>query len=173
MVEEEDLWPFLEAYEQATGLELVCTEAGESPDFVCAGADGQEVGVELTAIRRSPADAFSDWIHFRRAQQDSQEALDAIYEALFDKEAKRADHYRRFAGGTILVLQLCGCSLDNLAPLVTEDLQADYQDNGFVEVWLADYTRVEPYGDVKLFGLKPGDMWGRHEPPHAGAKPYG
>ncbi len=173
MVEEEQLRYFLEAYEHAMNESLTCADNGESPDFVCRRRDGAQVGVELTAITRSPAQAFAEWIHLRRDEQDSQDALDEISAALCDKEAKRANHYRRFAGGTILGLQLMDCSLDILSPLLTEDLKPDFQDNGFVEVWLADCTRVGPYRDVELFGLKPQAVWGRHEPPNAGAKPYG
>ena len=173
MVEEMELQYFLEAYEHATGEELTCIGSGESPDFVCVRSDDREVGVELTAVRRSPDERWSDRVLLRRDEQDSLDALDAVFGALDDKDRKRATHYKSFPGGTILVLQLLDCSLDSLSPLLSEDLQADFEENGFVEVWLADYTRVEPYRDVELFGLKPHAVWGRHDPPNPCPKPYG
>ena len=47
------------------------------------------------------------------------------------------------------------------------------EETGFLEVWLADYTGIEAYGDIELFGLKPEKYWGFHERESPSLKPYG
>jgi len=172
MVEEEELRLFLEAYEHATGERLACRRH-ESPDFVCVRVDRQEVGVELTRVTRSPDERFADRVLLRRDEQDNQESLDEIWRLLQDKEAKHARHYGYLADRTILVLQLFDCPLHTLSPLIDESLQCDFSENGFLEVWLADYTGMEAYGDIELFGLKPEELWGYYPNPTRRAKPFG
>ncbi len=38
----------------------------------------------------------------------------------------------------------------------------DFNDHGFAEIWLADYTGLEAYGDIELFCLYPSEQWGGH-----------
>ena len=173
LAEEEELYLFLEADELTTGDVLKCVRAGESPDFVCVRSDGEEVGVELTRVTRSPDEEFHDRVILRKAHQEAQEALDVAFELLEDKEGKRARLYGEFTNSTILVLQLFDCPLAALMRILDEQLQSDFSENGFLEIWLADYTDVEAYGDVELFGLKPLEWWGYHERPRPGRKPFG
>ena len=173
MVEEEELRLFLEAYEHATTEPLCLASRSESPDFVCTRPNGEEVGVELTRVTRSPAEEFVDRVLLRQDQQEPQEALAEVFDLLQRKEVKRARLYDRLATSTILVLQLFDCPLDTLSLFITEDLQRDFVQNGFLEVWLADYTGLDAYGDLELFGLKPVRCWGYYQRPNPGRKPFG
>ncbi len=173
MVEQEELRPFLEAYKHVTGEALKCVREGESPDFVCTRPTGEEVGVELTRVTRSPDEGFADRVLLRKDEQDGQGALDEVFRLLEQKEAKRVKEYGRFAGKTILALQLFDCSLGRLLPFLDDSLRRDFSDNGFLEVWLADYTGVDAYGDIELFGLKPPQWRGYHKRPNPSRKPYG
>lgn len=172
MVEEEDLRLFLQAYEQVTGESLALKCLNESPDSICLRPTGEEVGVELTRVTRSPDDEFHDRVILRKDQQDAEEALELVYHSLEVKDDKRAKRYGAFRERTILVLQLFDCQFGALLPYIGDDLQGDFQENGFLEIWLADYTGVEAYRDIELFGLKPLRWWGHHERPNAGGKPF-
>jgi hypothetical protein len=54
MIEEEELYLFLDAYAIVTGDCLGCVQQSERPDFICERSDGSLVGVELTRIMRHP-----------------------------------------------------------------------------------------------------------------------
>jgi len=60
-----------------------------------------------------------------------------------------------------------------IGSFLTPDLQPDFDQYGFTEIWLADYTTVDPFGGVELFGLKPRKWWGYHEREDFPSKPYG
>jgi len=72
----------------------------------------------------------------------------------------------------MLVLQLVDGTLDNIM-WVFDGLRDDFVDHGFEEVWLADYSGQEAYGDIELFGLFPARWWGYHRRPCPYRKPYG
>jgi hypothetical protein len=71
------------------------------------------------------------------------------------------------------VIQLFGCSLLSLRPFITDDMKNDFATYGFVEIWLADYTGIEAYRDIELFGLAPDKWWGYHQRQNPYRKPYG
>ncbi|MCG6538254.1 MAG: hypothetical protein L7F78_26940, partial [Syntrophales bacterium LBB04] len=72
----------------------------------------------------------------------------------------------------ILVLQLMDGTLNQLR-VVLADLQDDFTSHGFSEIWIADYSGLEPYGNIELYGLFPMKWWGYHERPWPDRKPYG
>jgi hypothetical protein len=72
----------------------------------------------------------------------------------------------------MLVLQLVDGSLDVLRHLL-DGMNDEFEDHGFAEVWLADYSGLEAYGDIELFGLFPNQWWGHHQRPWPDRKPYG
>ena len=74
---------------------------------------------------------------------------------------------------SILVLQMFFHPTAEISSFLTPDLQSDFDLYGFTEIWLADYTTVEPYGGVELFGLKPLKWWGYHPREDFLGKPYG
>lgn len=100
--------------------------------------------------------------------------LDHIYRAV-ERKSKMvgsADWYT--LDENILVLTLFGpvdCLLDNW--FSDKSLVRDFADYQFSEIWIADYSIVEVYGTVQLYGLCPVAYWGMHPHRKAGKKPYG
>jgi hypothetical protein len=52
-------------------------------------------------------------------------------------------------------------------------MKSDFAGYGFVEIWIADYTGIEAYRDIELFGLAPVRWWGYHQRQNPYRKPYG
>lgn len=171
-VERSELYYFLDSYERATGDKFTELASGECPDFICARSNGEEVGVELVRVMRDPEEAQFDGIVNKKFQADPQETLDRIFDLLDDKDKKRSNKYGRWANKTILVLQLLDCSILSLQSLLS-DVKSDFAGYGFVEIWIADYTGVEAYRDIELFGLVPVKWWGYHQRQNPYRKPYG
>lgn len=168
-----DLDYFIDAYEWVTGERLAELGPSESPDFICSRATGQKTGVELTEVRRGLWEALWDRILDRKYEADAQDTLDRIFALIEKKDIARSTTYGNWADKTILVLQLCDCSLWSLRHFLTDDIRDDFSGYGFVEIWLADYTEIEAYGDVELFGLFPAKWWGYHQRENPLRKPYG
>ena len=153
-IEEEELFDLLEAYKSVTGEQLdwgPMVSRSESPDFILSRSDGTVVGVELTQVEQEPQDSH-----------------DAIFHVL-DKKQWDPD----WKSKVILVIQLWDYPLDTIIYSLTEDIASDFADYGWLEVWLADYTCLEAYGCVDLFGLVPEKWWGYHQGPRHSQKPYG
>ncbi|HIJ53225.1 MAG TPA: hypothetical protein HPP66_08735 [Planctomycetes bacterium] len=163
---------FIDAYKLVTGEQLTELGSFESPDFICARATGQQIGVELTEVRRGLWEALWDRILDRKYEADAQDTLDRIFALIEKKDKTRSTNYGNWADKTILVLQLRDCSVWSLRPFL-DDIREDFSGYGFVEIWLADYTEIEAYGDVELFGLVPSKWWGYHRRENPYRKPYG
>jgi hypothetical protein len=171
MVEEEDLFLFLDAYEVVTGQKLGIAVWGERPDFICRRPNGKLVGVELTAVRRDPESAVADRIMRGSEFADEYETLDRIFWAIERKDRKRGTGDWRLRRDTILVLQLMDCPLSELSAFLEDADPSDFGGHGFKEVWIADHSELDAYGNVELFGLYPRRLWGHFE--IARGKPYG
>lgn len=173
-VETSELIPFLEAREIVTGekLSMLLGAWSESPDFICVRDDGSAIGVELTKITGNREVAF--WQRLRRGdvQLDPFEAQETIHHLIDRKEKARADRYTKKVRDNVLVLQLMEDSLDHLAGAF-HGLEGNFAAHGFAEMWLADYSGLDPYGDIELFGLHPHLWWGHHGRPRPDRKPYG
>jgi len=173
MMEEEHLLQFLEAYAKVTGIAMsVVDNRGESPDFICARPTGEHVGVELA---RSPHDydgAVWDSI-WTDQTMSAYDLLDAVHTIIKDKEHKRHSAHWRTPDSTILIIELLDYKFDSLAWTGQSSFYGDYADTGFLEIWLADYSTLEPYGEVRLIGLHPSEFWGLHHQPALKGKPYG
>lgn len=172
MVEEEQLRYFVEAYERTTGDRLI-VHRSETPDFAGRRSDGSKVGVELTEVRRDPDTAFADSVFNRRDSMDSSDALNRVYELVEKKAATFTKKAKAIMRRTVLVLQLTDCPLADLRLMLDASLHEDFASYRFAEIWLADYTDLDAYGDVELFGLSPRKWWGFHPRPDPGRKPYG
>jgi hypothetical protein len=171
-VERKELYPFLDAYEWVASEHLSLVECGESPDFICKRPDGSDIGVELTKVTREPDIIFGESVLDQKEEIDPYEALEYIHYLIEKKEKARTAHYITRVKENILVLQLVDGSLDALRGVI-DGLQADFTDHGFSEIWLADYSGLEAYGDIELFGLYPVRIWGYHQRPWPDRKPYG
>jgi hypothetical protein len=172
-VERSDLYYFLAAYEYVTGQRLAEICAHECPDFICARPSSGKLGVELARIMRDPEQAHFERILCRMAEADPQETLDRVFSVLDKKDDTRSKNYGCWTYRTILVLQLLDCPVRALQLLLSDDMKQDFAGYGFVEIWLADYTAIDAYGDIELFGLAPLRWWGHHERRNPYRKPYG
>lgn len=170
MVEESELEYFIHAYEFITGQRLTLIQAGERPDFLCERENGSIVGIELTKIMRDPETAQADRILKRQDYMPDTDALDFVYEAIAKKAEKMANWP---VNDIILVLQLTDCQLPALRNVLDVALKKDFESYGFSEIWIADYTGLDAYGDVELFGLYPSKWWGYHQRQNPQRKPYG
>jgi hypothetical protein len=164
---------FVEAYEDVTGERLFLELKDEKPDFVCRQADGLLVAVELTKIMRDPEQAFYDRILNHHQYMSPDKAIDKIYEAVERKEIQRTKEDWLLSSDTILVLQLIDCPLATLKRFLDVDLRSDFYSYGFKEIWVADYTGINAYGDIELFCLHPLEHWGYYQRPNPYRKPYG
>jgi hypothetical protein len=171
-IETSELIPFLEAREIVTGEKLMLLGTWtESPDFVCARGDRSVIGVELTKVTANREVTFWDRLRNGEVRLDPFGAQETIYRLIGRKEKVRAERYTKKVSDNILVLQLMDGSLNHLAGAF-DGLEADFAAHGFAEMWLADYSGIDSYGDIELFGLYPHQWWGRHSRPRPDRKPY-
>jgi len=166
---------FADAYEYATGLSLGEEVALERPDFICRRGDGRWVGVEVTAVRLSPAQRFV--VRALRREElgvDAHEAMAEAHYAATRKAGQRRKPDWELPDATILVLIFMDTDPDEFEFLFDgADLWDDFAGLGFLEVWIANATTVEPYGAAALFGLFPSAVWGAAPRLRYSEKPYG
>jgi hypothetical protein len=86
------------------------------------------------------------------------DAVAAVY-----KEEKRLKPGWHAADRTILLLQMMDCRLDDVRCHLDEQILDEMSETGFLEIWAADYTLIEPYRTVQLNEIKPSEFRGRHE----------
>lgn len=172
MVEGMELDPFLEAYEWVTGTALSVLESAENPDFICIRASGEVIGLELSRIMRRDDIARWERILDRKETMSPYDILMKIQAVIEHKEEARKARYASRVAQTMLVLQLVDGSLKGLVHLF-DDLREEFMNQGFSEIWLADYSGLEPYGDIEIFGLFPERWWGYHQRRCPDRKPYG
>ena len=173
MVEEEGLLSFLDAYKEVV-KDCLSYSFGrnERPDFICYRTDGTPVGVEFVRIMRDPRKAQADYILDKVEFMDSEEAMETLYYMIEEKEKKRRQPDWELPDNTILVLQFVDCSISSLY-ILDHSLKKDFESYGFDEIWIADYTGLDAYGDIELFCLYPAERWGYYERPNPDRKPYG
>jgi hypothetical protein len=169
------LYYFIEAYAYVTGEHLSDVQPSERPDFICIRETGEKVGVELVRIMRDRKHEQALWDRLldKRDWAEVQETLDRLFNHADRKEEKRKESDWQVPDSCLLVIQLMDCPLDDFASQVDRSLIADFAALGWQEIWAADFTVVEPFGEVWLFGLYPEKWWGPHPGPRAGTKPYG
>ena len=173
-IEKTELESFLEAREFVTGemiLEIIGLST-ESPDFICVKKTGELVGIELTKIKVNYEQAFWDKRLHGEIHIDPYNINVTIQHLIEQKEKKRKKLFTKKVKETILVLQLMDGSLDQLAYFF-EGLDKIFSLHGFLEVWLADYSGLDAFGDIELFGFFPLKFWGYHSRPNPDRKPYG
>jgi len=172
-IERTELVPFLEARALVNGEVISDTLHWiESPDFICGRPDGSIVGIELTRVSEDRERAFWDRLRFGEARIDAFATLEKIHVAIERKERARSARYAKQVQDNILVLQLVDGSLDQLG-VALNHCQDDFKSHGFSEVWIADYSGLEAFGDVELFCLFPTACWGHHKRRCPDRKPYG
>jgi len=173
LVEEEELQPFLDEYASVTGMTLRLSDRrGERPDFVC-DKQGKLVGLELVQVMRNPTERERRIIMGREEQIHGSDAAMLVQKAVYEKEAKRSSAGWRYAELSILVVQLRDSVGADVAKYLNEHVMNEMSATGFIEIWIADYTVMEPYGTVQLLGVKPARWRGLHRHRFYGMKPYG
>jgi len=172
MVEEEHLLRFLEAHAKVTGVSMKVVSNGESPDFICTRPSGERVGIELARSPHDHNDALWDRIGTDRAMS-AHDLLAAVHVIVADKQRKRQSVHWRTPDSTVLVIELLDYTFDSLTWMQDRSFSSDYADTGFLEIWLADFSTMEAYGEVRLIGLYPPEFWGVHHQPALEGKPHG
>jgi hypothetical protein len=169
LVEEEHLLQFLDAYEGAIGVALTVRNRSETPDFICAYPSGELIGVELARSAHNYEMRINDRIWTDRVLS-SFDFLASVGSIVATKEQKR-----RFQGwpNTILVVESLDYSFESLAWAADNSLADDFSDTGFHEIWLADHSTIEAFGEIRLIGLCPSSIFGLHDQPALEGKPYG
>jgi hypothetical protein len=172
MVEAMALEPFLDEYKHVTGVELTALTASERPDFICR-RQGRRVGLEVVRAMQHPVQRRWRMILGEDGQLDGLDAALLVQEAVYAKERKRASAGWQYPDRTILVVQLLGADGEETAEYLDDQLMHEMSATGFREIWIADYSPMEPYGTVQLVGVKPKRWRGAHRHRAYGMKPYG
>jgi hypothetical protein len=85
-----------------------------------------------------------------------------VGEAIMRKASKRAESDWQLPASSILVLSTPDCPISEIVYHFDAQLQTEFVESGFTEIWIADHTAVDAYGDIELFGLVPKRWWGYH-----------
>ena len=173
LVEEIELEPFLKEYELVTGLALQHVDRAERPDFIAQRSDGTELGIELSKIMRDPQSTF--WARVLSGDEFADPVETAIYlqELIYRKDVKRSGSGWTLPDRTMLILQLMDSLFDQVISFLDKQVIRELNETGFFEIWLADYTILEAFGTIQLYGIKPERWQGLHDHSKRGNKPYG
>jgi len=167
------LYYFKDAYEIVTGLKISKVERRKRPDFIVHRSDCLSVGIELTKITKDPDTRFVERIHRMKIIEDHDFVLNELYRLIEQKEQKIKDGNWALPQNTLLVLQLMNINISDLLWVFDKSLQKDFTKNIFSEIWIADYSEIEAYGDIELLCLKPIKWWDYHQRLNPERKPYG
>jgi hypothetical protein len=170
--ETNELLPFLDAREWVTGETLVIVDRTENPDFICRRVDGRELGVELTKRTRAKENILWERLLEGKDYIGNYQALELMHHLLEKKVRARLARYSKRVSECVLVIQFVDGVIEALTYML-RDLEGDFVAHGFSELWLADYSGLEAYGDSEIFGLFPNHWWGFHKRPWPDRKPYG
>jgi len=163
---------FVEEYTRVTGVPLTLIGAGERPDFVCEKR-GRRYGLELVRAMQDPVQR--DW-DITLGEDGHLHGLDAallVQEAAYAKDKKRASPGWRYPKSTILMIQLIGSDGEEMAEYLDDQLMDEMAETGSREIWVADYSPMDEYGEIQLIGVKPKRWRGVHRHRLYGTKPYG
>jgi len=171
MVERDEAQRFVEEYTRVTGAQLVLVGAGERPDFVCEKR-GRRCGLELVRAMRNPVQREWDVILGGDSHLHGLDAALLVQEAVYIKEKKRSSSGWRYPQSAILVIQLIGSDGEEVAEYLDDQIMDEMTVTGFREIWVADYSPMEEYGEIQLIGVKPRRWRGVHRHRLYGTKPY-
>jgi len=172
MVEREEAKLFVSEYSRVTGVELALVGAGERPDFVCEKR-GRQFGLELVRAMQDPVQRHDEVLLGGDGHLHGLDAALLLQAAVHVKEQKRASAGWRYPNSTILVIQLIGSDGEEMIEYLGGQLMDEMATTGFCEIWIADYSTMEPYGEIQLIGVKPKRWRGLHRHALYGTKPYG
>ena len=172
LVEEMDLEPFLKEYEWVTGLALQLVNRTERPDFIVQCSDGTQLGIELTKVIRNPESTY--WARVLNGEEQANPIDTAIHlqELIYRKDIKRSESNWKLSKRTVLLLQLIDSSIDQVVLFLDVQIIREINKTGFFEIWIGDYSILEAYGTIQLYGIKPKKWQGLHDHFNSGKKPY-
>ncbi|MBA7553460.1 hypothetical protein ES705_46051 [subsurface metagenome] len=173
LAEEIELEPFLKEYKYITGLALQLVNRSERPDFIAQRSDGTRLGIELSKIMCNPQSAF--WARVLRGEEFADPVKTAIHlqKLIYRKDAKRSGSGWTLPDCMVLVLQLMDSSIDQVVLFLDDQVIKELNETGFFEIWLTDYTILDAFGTIQLYGIKPKRWQGLHSHSRTGNKPYG
>ena len=106
--------------------------------------------------------------------QDAIQAISAKAAKLKEKNSGASEW--QLPNSSILVLSTPDCPISEMEKYLDNDTREELAEtcaeSGFSEIWIADHTEVEAYGNIELFGLLPVEHFGYH-PNRSRGKPYG
>jgi hypothetical protein len=169
--ERDDLELFLSAYEAETGLKLAVLRDQETPDFVCARPDGSTIGIELTKITSHPEINLEHRIWGEGARHSGSELAWIVASYVVRKgETLRKNGWP--LEDAMLVIQVYDSPLWETHRGLDLSLDDDYSEYPFAEVWIADHSALEAFGQVELFCAHPPSTAGYYAL-HTRRKPFG
>jgi len=172
MVERDEIEPFLDEYAYLTGVKMILVAVGERPDFVCE-KKGRRYGLELVKAMNDPTKHSFEVILGRGDYLHGMDAASLVQEITYAKDKKRASPGWRYPKSTILVIQLIDSDGEEMANYLDDELMDEMAETGFREIWIADYSQMEPYSTIQLIGVKPKRLRGLHRHRFYGTKPHG
>ncbi len=172
MIERDEAQRFVEEYSRVTGVPLTLIGAGERPDFVCEKR-GRWYGLELVRAMRDPVQRHWEVILGGDGHLHGLDAALLVQKAIYVKDKKRSSPGWRYPKAALLVIQLIGSDGEEMAEYLDEQIMDEVAGTGFREIWVADYSPMEEYGEVQLIGVKPKRWRGVHRHRLYGTKPYG
>ena len=171
--EENDLEPFLKEYKQITNFSLKIIERTERPDFIVQRNDGTQLGIELTKVMRDPESTYWARVLNGGEQADPIDTAIHLQELIYRKDIKRSKSNWKLSKSTVLLLQLMDSSIDQVVLFLDLQIIREINKTGFFEIWIGDYSILEDYGTIQLYGMKPKKWQGLHDHLNSGKKPYG
>ena len=172
-VEESELELFKREYERITGFLFEIINATERPDFIVQRSDGTKLGIELTKVMRDPESAFWARVLNGEEQADPLKSAANLQELIYSKDNKRSESDWKLSKRTVLLLQLMDSSIEQVAMFLDDQIIIELNKTGFFEIWIGDYSIVEAFGTIQLYGIKPKKWQGLHNHLNSGKKPYG
>ena len=166
--EREYLALFLDAYRDATGETFPELYDSETPDFLDRDREGRVVGIEITQLRFAP-----DERHMRLIYPPGHNDTDAFWrllDLLHQKDQKLTSGAWPKCERKVLVVMLIDAPLGGIAHGIETDRP---DEDGFDEVWLADHTQAEAFGEVDIYAVVHPHLEGRFATGDWGQKPYG
>jgi len=140
-----DLDQILHAYSEARDERFRDIELSETPDFIALGASNEVVGIELTRLK-FPPNYMSDQRIYDHEWARDDDALLRLLGLIHQKESKLESGRWPECSRRILFIQLVDYPLSELEAFETDIPN----ENGFSEMWLADFTILPIYGRVVL-----------------------
>ena len=171
--ERDHLHFFLEEYHYVTGKKLFCLACGERPDFIVGDEKGSRYGLELTLVT-DPQTRFWRRIFTGDEFINPFDTAIRLQELVHKKEEKRASVGWELPDSTILVLALYDAPIEFVEQFLEAEILEELKNKtGFMEIWVADFTKIEAFSTVRLMCLTGGHNAGLHDFHPASSKPFG